>query len=120
MKLSKNFSTEEWVCKCGCGQLKINGELVDMMQKFRDRIGKPVVVHCVNRCPDHNAEVGGVQDSKHVDGKGCDFHVRGMSMKELHATALSSEDILTGGIGLYDWGVHADVGPKRTWDKRSG
>ena len=120
MKLSKHFISEEWICKCGCGQCIVNGNLLKMAEAFRERVKKWMIVHCVNRCPEHNENVGGVKNSKHVKGEAMDFHVRKMPMKELHTIALSSEDILTGGVGIYDWGVHIDVGTKRIWDHRDG
>ena len=119
MKLSKNFSDIEWQCKCGCGQNIIHQELVDMMQKFRDLVKKPVIVHCVNRCQKHNDSLPhSVKNSQHVVGKACDFHVKGLTNPELHALVLTSEDIFTGGIGLYDWGCHVDIARKRQWDSR--
>jgi uncharacterized protein YcbK (DUF882 family) len=119
--ISKNFSEVEWQCKCGCGQMIIVSELVNMMQTFRDEINLPITIHCVNRCRKHNKEIGGADDddkiSLHVTGQACDFHVPKMNMNELHANVLAC-DIFTGGIGLYDWGCHADVGHKRFWNKR--
>lgn len=116
--ISKDFSMVEWQCRCSCGQSIIEADLVEMMQKFRDRVKKPVIVHCVNRCKEHNEKVGGVPKSLHIEGKACDFHVKGLTIPELHAIAITSEDIFTGGIGLYDTFVHVDIGSKRYWDNR--
>jgi uncharacterized protein YcbK (DUF882 family) len=118
MMLSKNFSTVEWECRCGCGQCIVEPALVNMMQSFRDLVKKQVVVHCVNRCPKHNEEVGGVLGSYHTLGQACDFHVKGFTIPELHSVALTSEDIFIGGIGIYDTFVHVDIGKKRQWDNR--
>jgi uncharacterized protein YcbK (DUF882 family) len=117
--LSKNMDTSEWICHCGCEQLLIKEKLVKMMQSFRDRIGSPLTIHCVNRCKAHNADVGGKENSLHLTGDACDFHAPKLKTKELHAIALSSEDILTGGIGLYDTFLHVDIGTKRLWDNRT-
>jgi len=116
--ISKNFSESEWKCSC-CKQCFIVPELVDMMQKFRDRVDMAIDVHCVNRCEKQNEKVGGVENSKHLKGEACDFHVPDLKIKRLHAEVLSSDDIFTGGIGLYDWGVHVDIGEKRIFDKRT-
>ncbi len=122
MNISKNFTFDEWKCHDNCGQCIIIQPLVDMMQKFRDRVGLIVQVHDVNRCRKHNKEVGGVDDgeklSLHVSGEACDFNVPDLPMKKLHAIVLASDDIFTGGVGLYSWGVHVDVGEKRFWDER--
>jgi len=88
------------------------------MQSLRDRIGSQIIVHCVNRCPDHNRHIGGEQNSRHLYGQACDFHAKHLTIPELHAFVLSSEDILTGGIGIYDTFVHVDIGSKRIWDNR--
>jgi uncharacterized protein YcbK (DUF882 family) len=117
MKISEHFDDSEFTCHCGCGQNVIHQELVDMLEAFRARVDKPIIVHCVNRCSQHNAVVGGVKNSLHREGMACDCHVKKMPIKELHAIALSSEDILTGGIGIYDWGIHVDVGAKKTWSE---
>ena len=34
-------------------------------------------------CAKHNAEVGGVQGSRHVLGKAADFYIQGVSTKDL-------------------------------------
>lgn len=118
--ISKNFSEIEWMCKCGCRQCIIEPKLVNMMQTFRNKINLPITVHCVNRCIKHNKAIGGVvkPPSKHISGKACDFHVKKLKMKKFHEIIMNSQDIFTGGIGLYDWGVHVDIAKRRFWDNR--
>lgn len=120
-KLSKNFLRDEFRCKCGCGQAIINKDLVTMMQRARDIIGMPIVPHCVNRCPEHNAkyyEFGASKKSTHLRGAGMDWHVRGWSMEKLHTFVKENhgpDKLFYGGAKCYDWGVHTDVGKFRTW-----
>jgi uncharacterized protein YcbK (DUF882 family) len=112
--ISKNFSEIEWQCKCGCRQMIIVPELVTAMQVFRNTIKKPVIVHCVNRCSQHNKNVGGVPNSRHIKGEACDFHVLGLPITELHDFVLGNNNLFNG-IGFYKWGCHVDVGLKRIW-----
>ena len=116
--VGKYFHEAEWECHCGCGQNEVHQELVDMMDALRAHVGKPVIVHCVNRCVRHNHNVGGHPNSYHIEGKACDFHVKGMSNRELHRICLElydANEIITGGWGQYSWGAHIDIANKRYW-----
>lgn len=118
MKLSAHFDSSEFACKCGCGGLHngadINPWLVQVLERMRAIIGKPLVLSCGYRCPTHNAEVGGVSNSQHIYGTAADVQTpEGMTPIELFELA---QDCGADGVGLYDWGVHVDVrGYKATW-----
>ena len=75
--LSKNFKQSEFACKCGCGFDLISHELVETLQELRDAIKKPIIIVSGCRCPDHNAEVGGVSNSAHLVGQAADIMVNG-------------------------------------------
>ncbi len=62
---SKNFSWKELQCKCGCKTAYISTQALIKLQRFRNLVGRSVVVNSVCRCPLHNARVGGVPNSKH-------------------------------------------------------
>lgn len=118
MKASKHFSLSEITCRCGCGQVIIDKELYIILEAFREHIGnKRMITHCVNRCVLHNDNVGGVSNSKHIPGKAWDGHVHGLDNEKLHEIAKQAydEDIISGGLGFYSWGIHIDSGKKRTW-----
>lgn len=65
-KLSKNLSTEEVKCKCGCGLDRLHPKTVELFQKTRDYCGYPLIVTSGCRCKKHNKAVGGVADSAHL------------------------------------------------------
>lgn len=111
MKLSEHFDSSEFACKCGCGGMNngadINPRLVQVLERMRQIIGKPLELSCAYRCPTHNAEVGGMSNSQHIYGTAADVQTpAGSSPSELYQAA---EQAGADGIGLYPWGVHVDV-----------
>ena len=44
-----------------------------MLDKIRERYGKPIVVTSGYRCPELNKAVGGVKSSQHVKGEAADL-----------------------------------------------
>ena len=108
---SKYFSVEELACKC-CGQLPDDGmdpRLLDVLDAMREEIGAPLTLSCAYRCPAHNAEVGGVPNSQHVQGCAADVLLPDdMTVDELAELA---ERCGADGIGRY-WSqgfVHVDT-----------
>ena len=126
MKPSKNFSLDEIKCHCGCGQAFNDKKLYEIAENFREFVknetGKThcMVVHCVNRCVEHNRKFlsqGASPNSPHIKGLAMDFHIAGMSISKSHALAKKAFKIgiLPGGLGYYSWGLHIDSARKRTW-----
>lgn len=77
----RSFSKEEFRCKCPkCvgTDPDMNEEVVKAAQKIRDYFARPVIVSSGLRCKEHNAEVGGVYNSKHLTGEAVDFCVTGI------------------------------------------
>ncbi|WP_349213696.1 D-Ala-D-Ala carboxypeptidase family metallohydrolase [Phascolarctobacterium faecium] len=111
LKLSEHFDSSEFACKCGCGGLNngagVNPRLVQVLERMRQLCGSPLELSCAYRCPNHNAEVGGVWNSQHVYGIAADVQTPpGLTPEELLRVA---EQAGADGIGLYTWGVHVDV-----------
>lgn len=79
-----HFQRSEFACKCGCGFDDINLRLVQILEDIRSRFGgNPAIITSGCRCAKHNAEVGGVQGSRHVLGKASDFYIQGVSTQDL-------------------------------------
>jgi len=108
---SKYFSESELACKC-CGQLpenSIDERLLQVLDAIREAAGVPVSISCAYRCPSHNAEVGGVPNSQHVDGTAADVLLPdGMTVDQLAEVA---EQCGADGIGRYydSLFVHVDT-----------
>ena len=110
-QLSEHFHSSEFACKCGCGGLNdganINPRLVEVLENLRQLCGSPLELSCAYRCPEHNANVGGVSNSQHVFGIAADVQTpEGLTPEQLYVLA---ERAGADGIGLYEWGVHVDV-----------
>lgn len=85
----KYFSRNEFKCKCGryCDGFPVepNRLLIEQAVIVREHFGAPVFVSSGVRCEQHNANVGGVEGSRHKDGKAMDFRVEGQSAKTVLA-----------------------------------
>lgn len=81
-----HFQKSEFACKCGCGFDSIDYKLVSILESIRSHFGdRPVIITSGCRCAKHNAEVGGVQGSRHVLGKASDFYIEGVHVNDLLA-----------------------------------
>lgn len=115
------FKRTEFRCPCPrCGGFPVEPDekLVRTVDEIRHRLGRPIGIVDSGgsgvRCPEHNAEVGGVANSEHLYGRAADLHCYSATPAELKAVA---EAVMgaTGGIGLYSWGIHVDVGKYSRW-----
>ena len=79
----KYFGKNEMTCKCGCGLNNTDLRLMQIADGIREHFGHPAVITSGCRCSKHNAEVGGVQGSRHVLGKAMDFYIQGVPTQEL-------------------------------------
>lgn len=81
------FSKSEFACKCGCYcdgfPAQPNETLVRTADKLRAHFGAPVLVSSGVRCPVHNANAGGVANSRHLTGKAMDFRVAGKTAAQV-------------------------------------
>lgn len=99
-QLSKNFTSNEFQCKCGrCSSVLIDDKLVEFLQNIREHFNAPIIINSGYRCPAHNAAVGGASGSKHRYGEAADIVVTGIAPREV---AKYAESIGVLGIGLYE------------------
>lgn len=105
-QLSENFSSGEFLCRCGCGTKDVRPELVAMLQKIRDHFDAPVTVTSGRRCAKHNARVKGARNSRHLTGEAADIRVAGVHPHQVFAWAWVN--FKTGGFGRYATFTHID------------
>lgn len=105
------FTRSEFGCKCGkCGGFPAEPEplLLKLADRTRQHFGKPMVVSSGVRCSAHNAAVGGVSNSRHLQGKAMDFCVSGFRAETVLAW-LHQQPELRYAYAI-DWNfVHMDV-----------
>lgn len=118
-QLSPSFKVREFACK-GSDAIRLDDELVVLLQCIREHFGKPVHITSGYRTAAHNRSVGGAAYSQHLYGRAADIRVQGIPVEQLAAYA---ETCLpgTGGIGRYPpragravgW-VHVDTRPAKS------
>lgn len=118
------FTREEF--RCNCGGRYCNGfpeepheTTVRYADAIRRRLGKPIPINSGLRCKTWNQIQGGVANSNHMNGGAMDLgRPSGVTPAQMKAAA---EEVMgnTGGIGIYDWGIHIDDGAYSRWDERS-
>ena len=84
----KYFTREEFRCKCGgkyCSGFPAEPQegMVRAIDNVREHFGKAFTPNSGVRCPTHNANVGGVSNSRHLYGKAVDFHVPGKTAAQV-------------------------------------
>lgn len=93
----KYFKKEEFACKCGlhCDGFPVEpkSKLVTVADRVREHFGNPAIVSSGVRCEQHNSNVGGVANSRHMAGKAMDFCVIGETAKEVLAYAQAQPEI---------------------------
>lgn len=91
MKISKNFSLEEFTRSDTAQRLKIDNaprteQIINLcalvhhvLQPLRDHYGQPVKISSGYRCSKLNKAVGGVTNSQHMRGQAADIKIQGVT-----------------------------------------
>tara|TARA_R110002050_G_scaffold260711_3_gene400478 strand:+ start:10811 stop:11188 length:378 start_codon:yes stop_codon:yes gene_type:complete len=125
MKISKNFSKEEFDCSCGCemsGEVLENiTKLVDELEVLREHSNSSIIVNSGYRCDKYNKRIGGAKRSQHKLGNASDIVVKGVEPSETHQLIeqlIDKKLMSEGGLGSYNNFTHYDIGynnRKRRW-----
>jgi zinc D-Ala-D-Ala carboxypeptidase len=109
----ENFTPQELACK-GTGELRVNRDAMDRLQRLRKAMGHPLIVVSGYRSESHNRRVGGAKNSMHLQGRAFDISTVNVDPQTLVDVA---RQVGFSGIGTYpkQGFVHLDTGPTRTW-----
>ena len=118
--LSPNFRVREFACRDGSDLVKIDTDLVELLERIRAAAGGAVTISSGYRTASHNQKVGGARYSQHLLGTAADIVVSGagpLLVGQMAEYYLGSR----GGIGVYQTFTHVDTrSGKARWDQRSG
>jgi hypothetical protein len=94
----KHFKRKEF--KCRCGNVYCNGypaepqeKLVKVADRVREHFNASATVSSGLRCKQHNANVGGVSNSRHLSGKAMDFCIAGKTAAQVLAYVQKQPEI---------------------------
>tara|TARA_R110000823_G_scaffold216458_1_gene346053 strand:- start:769 stop:1143 length:375 start_codon:yes stop_codon:yes gene_type:complete len=109
---SSFFSPKEIACR-GTGEIAINPDALEKLDKLREMLGGPVRVSSAYRSAYHNAKVGGAPLSQHRLGSAFDIVLGSREKSEIERVARA---VGFTGLGLrYKTFIHVDTGRKRSW-----
>ena len=92
----KYFKRSEFICHCGkCGGFPYepSQKLVTVADRVRAYFNSPATVSSGVRCAAHNAEVGGVSNSRHLYGRAMDYSIAGRTASEILAYVQQQPEI---------------------------
>lgn len=94
----KYFRASEFACKCGgkyCdgAPAVMRHKLLVVADRVREHFGAPAIVSSGLRCETHNANEGGVSNSRHKYGKAMDLYIQGITADTLLAYVQAQPEI---------------------------
>ena len=120
MRDTKNFSSSEFVCNCGCGGEHMHQSTIDMLQIARNDAGVPFHINSGWRCEPYNKSIGSKRGSSHPRGYASDIKVAGFfkaTRNKRRSKILFSLKVAGfNRFGLADRFIHVDNDPKKPAD----
>lgn len=106
------FRPGEFACKCGslCDgyPAQMEESLVRTADRVRKTLGTACIVSSGLRCRQHNANVGGVSNSRHLTGKAMDFCAEGKTAEQI-LTVVRAQPEVRYAYAIDGRFVHMDV-----------
>lgn len=112
MNISTNFTRDELCkCKCGCNTyIKPNIKLVNILEKLRKKVGKPLIINSSYRCPNHPLEKHKRKTGQHTLGNAVDIKIpKGISKKVFLEIILTIKEITGIGLPIDQNYIHIDI-----------
>lgn len=107
------FSRNEPYIACSCGScggfpVEPDEKLMRLADRVRQQAGAAMIPSSTVRCRAHNAEVGGVANSRHLAGKAMDFSVRGWTAERTLALVRQQKEVRYA-YAIDERHVHMDI-----------
>lgn len=108
----KYFKRSEFACRCGqyCDGFpaEMDPTLLAVADRVRAHFGAAAMVSSGVRCSRHNANVGGIANSRHLSGCAMDFRISGRTAGEVLAYVKQQPEI-SYAYAIDSYYVHMDV-----------
>lgn len=75
----KYFEFDDFKCKCGCGENKMQPYFIDILDEMRSFIGRPFIINSGYRCDKYDATFGG--KGNHTTGLAADINTPDSAMR---------------------------------------
>lgn len=130
VKLSAHFNSSEFKCKCGCGKIKTDTNLISLLEKLFVELNLAKInVISGYRCPAHDKRVGGAGKGSHVEGYAADVvcYYKDGSKVPSSVVALTLERMghkcgigyRCGGVNDSAGNIHIDTKPRKWYGDES-
>lgn len=107
--LEDNFNLKEFECTHpDHNHVIVDSGLVSKLQELRERLNTPLIITSGFRCDERNKQVGGAEESYHLEGKAVDISTGNID-EDIDTIYRMAVDIGFSGIGLYDSFIHLDT-----------
>ena len=102
MYITKNFTTNEMQCHCGCGEDEMDQDFMRMLQELRDQAAFAFRINSARRCVKHNSAISSHKKKAgiHTFGKACDIAVGHIGTTQTLKLIKQAQDLGFTGLGL--------------------
>lgn len=120
------FKLAEFQCQCkeNCPgkipNLRLNDQLLEVLNRIREKFGRPIIVSSGFRCRKHNNNIGGAVSSQHLVGTAADIRPASSNpdhLQQLFELCEEESGVVGLGDGRRKGFIHVDVrlGQRRRW-----
>jgi zinc D-Ala-D-Ala carboxypeptidase len=110
--MSRYFSDAEVSCRCGCGDCAMDPAFMELLDRIRERVDRPLALNSAKRCAAHNRKVSTVKNGPHPLGVAAD--IRATTSRERFELIEAALAVGITRIGIARSFVHLDVATEDT------
>lgn len=110
IKIIPHFTLREARCRCNCGLVILQSDLLLKLESLRERWAAPILVKSWTRCIPWNKHEGGKKDSYHINGHAIDIRpLYTPDLRYFHEYCLAYFQFTK----QYDTFIHCDIREER-------